>query len=195
MKFITLAVMFCIINTILCVAPVDMSYKEAVYNIDFARAEQSPIRLILRTSKRSYRVGEQIDITTYLENATSDEFYYIAKDLTGLFVHNPFHGIQVSILDKESKDVTKYAVADPMPGKEVLKIEELLSNYTVLGPTMIYGVKDLYDLYLKPGQYKLLAKYYEAAAFRWTETERKSVSPPVWVRDITSNAVIIQVVK
>lgn len=195
MNFTSLAAMSCIINAILCIAHVDVGHTETINTSDFIKSELSPIRLILRTSKRSYRAGEQIGIITYLENSTSDKSYYIARDLTGLFVSNSFHGILISIMDNENKDITRHAAADPMPGKEVLKIEELSLHYIVLGPTVIYGVKDSYDLYLRPGKYKLLAKYYEAAAFRWTEAERKSVSPPIWAQDIISNAVVIHVTK
>ncbi|HYE74850.1 MAG TPA: hypothetical protein VEF04_16035 [Blastocatellia bacterium] len=153
---------------------------------------QSQMFLHLKTAKRTFRVGEEIEITAYLENKTN-QFYYVPLSLSVLFIDTPFHGISLSIKDARNKEVSKRAAADPMPGQEVLRADEVESQYFIFAPGMIYGTKDSYDLQLPPGTYKLRAKYYEYASLKWSQEERKALAVPVWTQELFSNVVIITI--
>jgi hypothetical protein len=155
--------------------------------------ELVPIRLRLRTNKKAFRVGEKIEVLAYLENESENQPYYVAKRLESLFVQPLPHGIVISILDDENKDVAPILVVDPVPGSDVIKIEEVPSRYMELAPNVIYGVRDTCDTILKPGKYRLKVTYIDYAALRWSKSERAALPMPVLLQQLVSNSVIITV--
>lgn len=154
----------------------------------------TPIRLVLQTSKRTYRASEPIEITAYLENVSQDRTYYVGKGLGNLFSIESFHYIELQITDEKGREVQIGRGAGASVWKFGTTIAEKLAlEYIQLQQGMFYGRKFVGDLPIRPGQYWLVATYREEEALAWTEAERKALSIPVWMQSLVSNTVTITV--
>lgn len=155
----------------------------------------TPIRLVLQTSKRTYRAGEPIEITAYLENVSQDKIYYVGKDLGNLFSIESFHYIGLQITDLKGREAPIGRGAGTSVWKFGTTIAEKLAlEYVQLQQGMIYGRKFVDDLPLRRGQYRLVATYCEEEALRWTKAEREALPVPVWTQPLISNSVTIRIV-
>ena len=128
-----------------------------------AERSDAPIRLVLQTSKKQYRSSETIRITAYLENVSDDKFFYIGRDIYGLFGSNTLHYIELSFKDEQGKDAPIGRGAGHGFWEPGITVREKLERaYVLLGLGMIYGVKEEVGLpFLKPGRYHLQARYHE----------------------------------
>ena len=159
------------------------------------RSALSPIRLILQTSKKRYRLSESIRITAFLENISDDKYFYVGRDISDLFGSNSLHYIGLSFKDAAGKEVPIGRGAGDGVWEYGTTIREKLERaYIQLNPGMFYGLKEEVELpFLKPGRYRLQATYYEIEAGNWNEAERKSLLFPVWTQEISSNVVMIDI--
>lgn len=169
---------------------------------------QSPIRLVLQTSKEVYRVGEPVKTTVFLENISPDSSYYVGRYIDGVVITPPFHDIEFTLIDDKGKQVllprgaaddnpTRVYGVDgrPMPLPRQTIIEKLTGAYVQLDPRAIHGFRrEIDEPTLRPSRYRLHATYRETEALRWTEAERKALSIPVWTQPLVSNTVTITVV-
>lgn len=157
--------------------------------------DSSPIRLVLQTSKRRYRVGESVEVLGYLENR-GETPYYVGNTILGFFGTSELHEIKLSILDAKNKEILIGGGGGSWIWKYGTTINEKLARtYTQLRPGAIFGVKEHIPVTLRPGQYRLTATYREIEALSWTEAERRALSIPVWTQPLVSNTVIITVVR
>lgn len=164
---------------------------------DNKNGDQSiPIRLSLKTKKTLYRVGEAIELTVYLENKSTEQPCYVAKNLDTFFVRSLQQGINVSIVDSNGRDMAPIIMVNKIIDKRKINIDDVLSVYLELGPKMIYGVSErLDDIKLKPGTYRLKATYYDNVQTYWSETERQSLTIPLCTQGLISNSVTITVAR
>jgi len=152
-----------------------------------------PIRLILRTSKKEYRVGEPIVITAYLEN-TSEKTYYVGSELTGLSTITSLHYILVTTLADNNIVVDEPRGAATSTWDSGTTIKDKLSQaYTLLRPNTLFGVAENGKVMLQPGKYRLRAAYREVEALTWTDSERSALPFPVWMRPLESNIATVVV--
>ncbi|HZH89677.1 MAG TPA: hypothetical protein VEX70_03545 [Pyrinomonadaceae bacterium] len=171
--------------------PVTIALQRAANN----SSSPTPIRLVLQTSRRTYRAGEPIELTAYLENMSQDRAYYVGKELGKFFITESFHYIELQITDEKRREapIGRGAAASIWkPGTTIA--EKLAQEYVQLQPRMIYGQKDAGNITLRPGQYRLVATYHEVEALRWTEAERETLPVPVWAQPLVSNTVRIAVI-
>lgn len=171
--------------------PVTSALQRAANN----SSSPTPIRLVLQTSRRTYRAGEPIELTAYLENVSQDRAYYVGKDLGKFFITESFHYIELQITDGKGREapIGRGAAASIWkPGTTIA--EKLVQEYVQLQPRMIYGQKDAGNITLRPGQFRLRVTYHEVEALRWTEEERNSLPAQVWTQPLVSNTVTITVI-
>lgn len=154
------------------------------------------IHLALCVRKKTYHAGEAIRILAYLENTTSDETYYVGRSLGNFFVIEPFHYIELSIVDGKGQPVSSGLVGNTSIWKSGTPIsEKLKQEYLLLGPRMIFGQRDEGNIRLQPGRYTLTAVYYELEAEKWTRDDRSAIPFPVWTKRLVSNRVAIRVLR
>lgn len=172
-------------------------------------SRQSPIRLVLQKRKEVYRVREPIKITIFLENMSQDSSYYVGRYIDGAVMTPPFHDIEFMLTDVKGNRVSlPRGAADDNPmrvygidGKPILQArqsitEKLAREYVQLFPRAIYGFrKELAELELKPGHYRLRAIYRETEAASWTEAERKGLSVSIWTQPLISNTIVLTVAR
>lgn len=158
------------------------------------QAGSLPIRLILRTEKQSYFVGEPIKVTAFLENVSQDKFFYVGRDLGSLLSEMPYHFIYLSVKDSDGKFVAVgRSAASALNTKETVA-ERLIRSYVQLSPGTIYGLRDNYELPLSPGTYSLKAVYQELEALSWRTEDFSGLKIPVWIKPLESNVVRIKII-
>lgn len=156
--------------------------------------KDSALHLILATSRKIYRVGSPIEVSSYIENRSERSFYYIGRDIGSFFGKNGVHYIELRVQNEKGKEpLIGRGVGDGMwePGTTIK--EKLARSYVLLSPETFYGVKARMELPLKPGKYKLIATYHEVEATSWSAEERKALVIPVWTKQLVSNPVMITV--
>jgi hypothetical protein len=155
----------------------------------------SEVRLVLETSRRTYRAHALVGIVAYLENA-SRQPYYVGNRLGNLLTILPYHYIELRIKDHYGNEVWVGRGAEA--GVEITgqtPENKITEDYTLLRPGGIHGVRQVLQLKLRPGRYQLQANYHEFEALRWTEAERSKLPAPVWTIPIISNTVSIIVTR
>lgn len=168
----------------------------------------SPIRLVLRTSKKFYRVGDAVAVTVLLENETPDKVYYVGRALFQGDIPTPFHYVNFALSDNTGKPISLFdgaSVEDlvvrygldkkPIPPMRPTINELLIREYIQLSPRAVYGFRtELYKPGSKPGVYWLNATYYETEALNRARTELKDLPVPIWAQRLVSNTVKITVI-
>ena len=68
--------------------------------------DQTPIKLVIQTPRKTWRAGESIEILAYLENVSQKyAAYYVGRELFSLFSIDPYHYIALSIKDSKNREV------------------------------------------------------------------------------------------
>jgi len=151
------------------------------------------IRLVLETSKTTYRIDEPVEVLAYLENLVERSFY-VGNALGGFWGTSELHEIRLTIYDDKNKEVRIGRGGGSWVWKPGTTIEEKLAlAYTQLRPGTVFGQKERVPIALRPGRYRLTAVYREMEALSWTEAERRRSSIPVWTQPLTSNTIEIDV--
>jgi hypothetical protein len=157
------------------------------------RPHETPIRLVLGTSKKTYRVGEPIKVSGYLENL-SDDTYYVGNVLVSFLGGTSLHSISLEVFDQRGRKIPIGRGGGDWIWKPGTTIEQKLAMaYTQLRPHTFFGNKETIPLKLSPGSYRLNATYRETEALSWAEDKQKSLTVPVWTRPLISNTVTIRV--
>ena len=154
------------------------------------------IRLILQTSKKSYRVGEPIEVTVFLENGSKYNSYYVGRDITSLFTTNPVSFIELLIYNKSGKEVSvTRAAADSIVVRDEneISLSPQKQDYIELPPGTIYGTWKKLELNLRPGIYKFHARYRQIQDP--SQKANNSLQIPIWTQTLTSNSVSIRVIR
>ncbi len=152
------------------------------------------IRLVLRVSKGTYRVGDPIEILAYLQN-TSDRTYYVGNELLGLSTISSLHYMLVTTEDASGEVVKPALSAATSTWEANTTIKDKLSQaYTQLRPNTLFGASERGNVALLPGRYRLRAEYREIEALRWSDSERRALLIPVWTQQLVSNTVTIRIV-
>lgn len=157
-------------------------------------ATGSLLHLFLRTSRKVYRVGSPIEVSSYIENQSENTSYYIGRDISEFFGSNWIHYIELRVKDeKGGEPLIGRGVSDGMwePGTTIK--EKLAQSYILLYPGTFYGIKARMELPLTPGKYRLTATYHEVDASSWSEAERKLLTTSVWTKQLRSNTVTITI--
>src|SRR5262245_12830458 len=154
---------------------------------------QVPIRLMLQTTRTTWRSDEPIEVLAYLENVSQNKFFYVGRELDSLFSILPYHYIELSIKDSRNKDAPIGRMASAQSYTNESITEKLARAYIKLYPGKIYGLKDYSSIVLPPGRYRMTAFYREVEALRWSEEERKALKIPVWTERLVSNTITITV--
>lgn len=162
---------------------------------EMKRANQkSDIELILKVSKRVYRLGEPIEITSYLENVSDFKGYYVGNTDISLLGTIGLHDMELIIRDKKGSEVPIGRGAGTWFWGENMSVTDKLARaYVHIRPGMIHGLKQRIDFPFKPGRYRLVTTYHEHEALRWTEAERRALPIPVWTQQLVSNTVTITI--
>ena len=157
-------------------------------------AEKDPIRLVLQTSKKTYRVGDPIIITTYLENV-SDKTYLVGSYLNEFDLFTQFQVVELKVVNERNRPLKRSQLfLDPFPSELNKSMAEKLSkNYVALRPRMTHGFKVSGNVLRPAGRYRYTAIYRELQAPRWTEAERNALPIPIWMQPLVSNTVTITV--
>lgn len=160
-----------------------------------SRVEQLPIRLVLQTSRRTYRAGERIEVSIYLENMSQDAQFYVGRDIGRLSIRSLLHYLDLSIINERGREIPipRAAVDHADESPRLTTSEKLARDYVWLGPRTIYGIQTELFEPLRPGQYRLTATYREEEALRWTEAERAALPVPVWTQPLVSDTVMITI--
>src|SRR5437867_12984466 len=125
-------------------------------------SRQSPLRLILQTTKRVCRAGEPIHITAYLENESEEQTFYVGRDLDGFCAIIPLHYIELRIMDHKNRRMRIVNSAGAGGWREgITQREKIQQEYVPLGPKGVYGQKDTCEIRLKKGRYRMRAVYHE----------------------------------
>ncbi len=180
-----------LVALVLCLLP------NEIYSQVCPRTKKSnpsfPIRLVLDTSKRSYKTGEHVIVLAYLENF-GEHAYYVGNILLGFWGTSELHHVKLTICDQKNREIRIGGGGGSWIWKHGTSISEKLAlAYTHLRPHNIFGVKEDIPVKPRPGRYRLTATYREIEALSWTEAERRALPIPVWTQPLTSNTVTITV--
>lgn len=171
--------------------------------------QQSPIRLLVSTSKRVYRVGEPVEVTVLLENTSSDRQYFVGRAIYEGDIPTALHYVDVALFDSRGRLSPFFdgaSVQDPMerfgpdgkmlPKKTSPMAELTTLEYVLLQPGSVYGFRTrLYGPSSKSGHFKLSASYHELEALKRTAVELQGLAAPIWTEALISNVVEIAVVR
>ena len=159
------------------------------------RGNPKEVRLVLQVSKKRIRVGETIEFTAYLENASARE-YYVGNGFVGLLAKTGLHDIELKVVDNKSKEVEIGRMGGSWIWKHGTSMTDKLSKaYVILRVGAIHGLKQRLSLPLTAGQYHLTATYREEEALQWAEKDREVLEIPVWTKPLVSNMITITVVR
>ncbi|MGH9779141.1 MAG: hypothetical protein ACRD5I_12085 [Candidatus Acidiferrales bacterium] len=171
----------------------------------FNLAPARDLRLTLTTDKVTYRVNDEIRLTTTLENVSQDGFY-IDPDLALNVSVSHGMALDVQSFDEDGNEVFHYLLAADSFLFEFPDsiIDEIKRSFLVLRAGRFYGTSAVrtseeYQMLQKPGRYRLVATYSSVLFDMLTEKQRKRLSSlphPLWSgEEIQSEPVWIEVVE
>jgi hypothetical protein len=153
----------------------------------------SPMRLVLHSAKRIYHAKQPIHVRAYLENTSTDQTFYIGRELGGFCSILSFHFIELRITDERNRRIPTANSAGAAAWREgTTQREKIRQEYVPLVPKRIYAQNETCEIRLKRGRYRMQAVYHEFEATEWKGTE--ALDFPVWTRTLRSNVVHITVV-
>ena len=168
----------------------------------------SAIRLIVRSSKLVYRVGDPVEVSVLLENLTEDKIYLVGRAIYQGDIPTPLHYVTFALSDERGRPLRVFdgaSVQDPIekygPDRKLISekpatMAELMTReYIQLGPGSVYGFQTkLYKPGSVPGRYSLSATYHESEGPVRTALELRALPFPIWTERITSNTIEIKVI-
>jgi len=123
---------------------------------------EPPLRLVLQLNKHVYRTGESIHMTGYLVNDTTDQTFYIGRELGGFCSVLSFHYLELQVTDQKNRKISIAHSAGDSAWKEgTTQREKIEQEYIPLGPKAVYKENNTCEIKLKKGQYRMRAIYHE----------------------------------
>jgi hypothetical protein len=183
---------------LLFVAPTASAHPEKKNPDD--KVVSSGLELRMSTDKNTYKIGEEIRITSVLEN-TVDESFHVDPMLE--LISGGTTSFQILVYDAEGHEldnlVEVYADTFGMLPKGILN--EIGCSYLVLHPGKFYGSRIVprggSRVFVKPGRYRLVGVYRQHVVSFMSQTQENQLGKleyPIWEGMVTSEPVWIEIV-
>jgi hypothetical protein len=148
------------------------------------------IRLRCNADKRIYRYGEAIEVTALLENV-SDTPIYVGREIGDLFTTSTDHCLVLSAYASNGKEVwfPRMDAATGWP-PNATPSEMVQRSYLILYPRRLYGVRRALPVRLKPGRYRLVARYSEYLADHIGTADARALPFKIHATPLTAESTI-----